>query len=165
MTLLFHGLPLSSPATAVGIRTPSTHIPDAYDADDYARDAADDLANPETGNGITIFTIGLGTARPEQIQACKVPTYPDGSLLQADYTCVPTGENLLAYIAKKQAMFTTQLPGYSPAPPITANITLQKIRVSISDRSSSPSLAISLQESVNNKCKTGSIIPQTRVAL
>ncbi|HNF36145.1 MAG TPA: hypothetical protein PLZ03_15220 [Anaerolineales bacterium] len=32
-----------------------------YDADDYARDAADDLANPETGNGITIFTIGLGT--------------------------------------------------------------------------------------------------------
>ncbi len=31
-----------------------------YDADDYARDAADFLANPATGQGVTIFTIGLG---------------------------------------------------------------------------------------------------------
>lgn len=33
---------------------------DQYDPDDYARDRADELANPVTGNGITIFTIGLG---------------------------------------------------------------------------------------------------------
>lgn len=31
-----------------------------YDADDYARDAADFLANPITGQGVTIFSIGLG---------------------------------------------------------------------------------------------------------
>jgi hypothetical protein len=31
-----------------------------YDAEDYARDRADELADPVTGNGITIFTIGLG---------------------------------------------------------------------------------------------------------
>jgi hypothetical protein len=32
----------------------------AYDADDYARDAADFLANPLTGQGAAIFSIGLG---------------------------------------------------------------------------------------------------------
>jgi hypothetical protein len=31
-----------------------------YDADDYTRDAADFLANPVTGMGVTVFTIGLG---------------------------------------------------------------------------------------------------------
>lgn len=31
-----------------------------YDADDYARDQADFLADPTTGQGVTIFTIGLG---------------------------------------------------------------------------------------------------------
>jgi hypothetical protein len=31
-----------------------------YDADDYARDAADFIANPLTGQGATIFAIGLG---------------------------------------------------------------------------------------------------------
>lgn len=31
-----------------------------YDADDYARDMADYLANPITGQGVTVFTIGLG---------------------------------------------------------------------------------------------------------
>ena len=31
-----------------------------YDADDYARDAADFLANPKTGQGVVIFSIGLG---------------------------------------------------------------------------------------------------------
>lgn len=36
--------------------SPSTN----YDADDYARDQADFLADPETGQGVTIFTIGLG---------------------------------------------------------------------------------------------------------
>jgi hypothetical protein len=33
-----------------------------YDADDYARDAADFLANPTTGQGATVFSIGLGEA-------------------------------------------------------------------------------------------------------
>lgn len=31
-----------------------------YDADDYARDIADSVADPDTGGGITIYTIGLG---------------------------------------------------------------------------------------------------------
>jgi hypothetical protein len=31
-----------------------------YDADDFARDAADFLADPVVGQGATIFTIGLG---------------------------------------------------------------------------------------------------------
>ncbi|MBN8581657.1 MAG: hypothetical protein J0L96_13375 [Anaerolineae bacterium] len=31
-----------------------------YDADDYARDMADYLADPVTGQGVTVFTIGLG---------------------------------------------------------------------------------------------------------
>lgn len=31
-----------------------------FDADDYARDQADDLAAMKTGNGVTIYTIGLG---------------------------------------------------------------------------------------------------------
>lgn len=31
-----------------------------YDSDDYARDAADFIANPLTGQGATIFSIGLG---------------------------------------------------------------------------------------------------------
>ena len=31
-----------------------------YDADDWARDAADFLANPTTGQGVAIFSIGLG---------------------------------------------------------------------------------------------------------
>ena len=32
----------------------------AYDADDFARDSADFLSNPVTGQGVTVFTIGLG---------------------------------------------------------------------------------------------------------
>jgi hypothetical protein len=31
-----------------------------YDAEDYARDQADFVANPKTGQGVTMFTIGLG---------------------------------------------------------------------------------------------------------
>lgn len=33
-----------------------------YDAEDYARDMADNLAAMKSGNGVTIYTIGLGTA-------------------------------------------------------------------------------------------------------
>ncbi|HMU94153.1 MAG TPA: VWA domain-containing protein [Anaerolineales bacterium] len=79
--------------------------PVAYDADDYARDAADDLANPETGNGITIFTIGLGTSSgiANSLQHNGLPTYPDGTLVPNGLPTIglPTsGENLLAYIAE-----------------------------------------------------------------
>ena len=64
-TLLPHGF--CPPATwstitcrdgSVSTRHKNTNS--AYDADDYARDQADFIANPVTGQGITIFTIGLG---------------------------------------------------------------------------------------------------------
>lgn len=55
----------------------------AYDADDYARDKADDVADPVNGGGITIYTIGLGNL----IQNAPVGD-PDG------------GEKLLEYIAE-----------------------------------------------------------------
>jgi hypothetical protein len=35
-------------------------FPADYDAEDYARDQADWLADPVDGNGVTVFTIGLG---------------------------------------------------------------------------------------------------------
>lgn len=44
----------------VSASTRSTDTSPLYDADDYARDQADFLSNPETGQGVTIFTIGLG---------------------------------------------------------------------------------------------------------
>ncbi len=80
--------------------------PAAYDADDYARDAADDLANPETGNGITIFTIGLGTSlnKANSLKHNGLPTYPDGTLVTGGLPTIglPTsGENLLAYVAEE----------------------------------------------------------------
>ena len=59
-----------------------------YDADDYARDAADVLASITVSNGITIHTIGLGiaTGLPNQLRNAPIG--------------LPTsGENLLTYIA------------------------------------------------------------------
>jgi Flp pilus assembly protein TadG len=53
-----------------------------YDADDYARDAADFLANPLTGQGATIFSIGLGNL---------IQNNPSGDPL--------AGEKLLDYAA------------------------------------------------------------------
>lgn len=53
-----------------------------YDADDYARDAADNSADPDDGSGITIFTIGLGRL------------VQNASIGDAD-----AGEQLLSYIA------------------------------------------------------------------
>lgn len=53
-----------------------------YDADDYARDASDDVADPINGGGITIYTIGLGPL----IQNAPLGD-PDG------------GEQLLEYIS------------------------------------------------------------------
>jgi Flp pilus assembly protein TadG len=55
-----------------------------YDADDYARDAADFLADPVDGQGVTIFTIGLGNL----VQNATVG--------EADM-----GEELLSYMAEE----------------------------------------------------------------
>jgi hypothetical protein len=41
---------------------PVTHVAEAqYDADDYARDAADYITSPETGQGAVLFTVCLGS--------------------------------------------------------------------------------------------------------
>ncbi len=74
--------------------------PDAnYDADDYARDAADDLANPVTGNGITIFTIGLGTAagQTNSLRHAGLDFIGDTNY---DSGLPTSGENLLIYAAE-----------------------------------------------------------------
>lgn len=55
-----------------------------YDADDFARDSADDVADPTNGGGITIYTIGLGSL----IQNAPPPGDPDEA------------EKLLEYIAE-----------------------------------------------------------------
>jgi hypothetical protein len=54
-----------------------------YDADDYARDVADNVADPVDGQGITIFTIGLG-------ELVRFTTLGDPD----------AGEKLLEYIAE-----------------------------------------------------------------
>ncbi len=54
-----------------------------YDADDYARDQADFIADPNDGQGITVFTIGLGRL------------VQNASIGDAD-----AGEKLLQYIAE-----------------------------------------------------------------
>jgi hypothetical protein len=56
-----------------------------YDADDYARDMADNLATTTTGTGVTIYAIGLGN------QVTSTTTVLDGE--------EPSGEALLKYIA------------------------------------------------------------------
>lgn len=56
-----------------------------YDADDYARDQADDLAAFKTGTGVTIYTIGLGSRITKQ----------------ASGEAVPEAQNLLEYIARE----------------------------------------------------------------
>lgn len=53
-----------------------------YDSDDYARDQADFIADPDDGQGVTVFTIGLGRL----IQ--------NASIGDAD-----AGEQLLSYVA------------------------------------------------------------------
>ena len=57
-----------------------------YDADDYARDMADDLATLISGDGVTIFTIGLG-----------VPVRSTGTVEAGEE---PAAESLLRYIAE-----------------------------------------------------------------
>lgn len=63
-----------------------------YDADDYARDMADALATLTTGDGVTVYTIGLGA----QIQAAARDGY--GTILAGE---PPPGEDLLIYIAEE----------------------------------------------------------------
>ena len=57
-----------------------------YDADDYAREMADDLATLTTGDGVTIFTIGLGA----QVQSTSTVAAGEE----------PAAEALLKYIAE-----------------------------------------------------------------
>jgi hypothetical protein len=77
-----------------------------YDADDYARDAADDLANPVTGNGVVIFTIGLGTSigKANSLRHTGLPLDGSGVPIPGGVPTLglPTsGENLLIYAAEK----------------------------------------------------------------
>lgn len=62
-----------------------------YDADDYARDMADNLATLLTGNGVTIYTIGLGTPIK------NLPKDGDGNVIPGE---PPVAEDLLRYIAE-----------------------------------------------------------------
>ena len=63
-----------------------------YDAEDYARDMADDLATLVSGNGVTIYTIGLGA----QIQNPAKDGH--GNIINGE---PPPGEYLLQYIAEE----------------------------------------------------------------
>lgn len=74
-----------------------------YDADDYARDMADFIADPKKGNGIVIFTIGLGTA-----------TGLPNSVKNSTIGLPTSGENLLKYAAENAG---------NTIDPITGNIT------------------------------------------
>ena len=69
-----------------------------YDPDDYARDRADDLAKSISGDGVTIFTIGLGTPIKSTTNNSGLPIsesfYADG------ITRIPPAEALLQYIAE-----------------------------------------------------------------
>jgi hypothetical protein len=68
-----------------------------YDADDYARDVADDLTDPSLGQSVTFYTIGLGDL-----------------ILHATRGDPEAGQKLLQYIALNA--------GDSPGPPpITAS--------------------------------------------
>ena len=64
-----------------------------YDADDYARDMADALAKTISGEGVTIYTIGLG-------DAIKNTTFSDDYYPLPDGTKIPPAEDLLKYIAE-----------------------------------------------------------------
>jgi len=61
-----------------------------YDADDFARDSADNLAASKTNTGVTIYTIGLG------IQIRNPARNGAGNLIAGE---PPPAEDLLEYIA------------------------------------------------------------------
>lgn len=64
-----------------------------YDAEDYARDMADNLAAMKTGGGVTIYTIGLG----EQIRDIQLD-YDKKTQIEPEH---PPAEFLLEYIAEQ----------------------------------------------------------------
>ncbi len=73
-----------------------------YDPDDYARDRADDLARSISGDGVTIFTIGLG--KPIRATHIKLSDGTNGPPISEDFypdgTRIPPAEALLQYIAE-----------------------------------------------------------------
>jgi hypothetical protein len=82
----------------------STRDISLYDADDYAREMADQLATSISGDGVTIFTIGLGFqvrsgCGSSELSAagyvCPVTSGGDGVTLK-----VPPAETLFKYIAE-----------------------------------------------------------------
>lgn len=60
-----------------------------YDADDYARDQADFIADPDDGQGVTIFTIGLGRLIQN---ASAVTGDPDAAEQLLRYTAEVAGD-------------------------------------------------------------------------
>lgn len=78
---------ISSPCRDLDEPTVTRHDPGSasYDADDYARDMADFVADPVDGQGITIFTIGFGDL------------IKDTSIIGLD----TSAQNLLTYIAEE----------------------------------------------------------------
>lgn len=58
-----------------------------YDADDFSRDSADALADPDSGGGITIYTIGLGSL----IQNGPPPGDPDEAEKLLEYIALDAG--------------------------------------------------------------------------
>jgi hypothetical protein len=62
-----------------------------YDPDDYARDMADGLATLISGEGVTIYTIGLGTPIKDITKVAAGEDPPAESLLRYIAECA--GEN------------------------------------------------------------------------
>jgi hypothetical protein len=62
-----------------------------YDADDYARDMADFIANPVTGQGVTVFAIGLGDPMN--------PLSPSGGPELMDYAATKAGDESGAQVS------------------------------------------------------------------
>lgn len=71
-----------------------------YDAEDYARDMADNLAAMKSGNGVTIYTIGLGES-VATVQANGTPAV--SCAIQESTGPRPCGEAeyLLTYVARE----------------------------------------------------------------
>ncbi|MBI5964181.1 MAG: S-layer homology domain-containing protein [Chloroflexi bacterium] len=86
-----------------------------YDADDYARDMADSLATLTSGEGVTIFTIGLGAQvqktgssaeyYPPPNETVKIP--PAEALLQYIAECAGEGVDVINYLSPTEHVCTT----------------------------------------------------------
>lgn len=71
-----------------------------YDADDYAREEADRLSDLTSGNGVTIYTIGLGAQIQNPAVMCD-PSTTNGCVRIPIPGEPPVAENLLQYIAEE----------------------------------------------------------------